>query len=452
MLTNDTYISKLQSNSETHLSAFGWIERILVFFVVMTYSGLWVALLIGPGAENPGMIEIDPGPIARASWYPSYLCLLALLICNYKKLFAALFRFWPILLLFLLTILSITWSINPDITQRRVIALSFTFFFGMYLAIRAPLIDTLKIIAWACLSVAVINLLIIVAIPSWGIHSELHVGAWRGFMLEKNHMGGEMARANLIFLALLFYEGKHENGNVQKIWWFGLLLTILLVLGSTSKTSLIAMIVPYLGLAFYQIAIRNPIFAIITVWIGLSIAGIVYAILAIAPEFAVSLIGKDLTFTGRTDIWALVIDLINQHKFTGYGYGVFWKDPDGPSANIVQVLDWSVPTAHNSWLEIGLSLGYTGLVLVALFTLFALTKSAFLATGKHGPFPFLIVFQLVLFSLSESLLLNQNVNASAIFFFAISYIFIAKKIIPDTDRITISAPRWAQKPRTTKRR
>ncbi|MFC7290154.1 O-antigen ligase family protein [Hirschia litorea] len=452
MLSNDTYISKWHPPIGLKLTPIELTERVLVFFVTLTYSGLWVALLLGPSTESPGMMEVDPGPVARASWFPAYLCLLGLLAVKYKQFFAAIIRFWPVLLLILLTFLSITWSINPEITQRRVIALSFTFFFGMYLAIRAPFLDTLKIIAIAYLCIAIINLLVIVGIPSWGIHSELHVGAWRGFMLEKNHMGGEMARANLLFLALLFYDGKHDNGDIKKIWWVGLGLTFLLVLGSTSKTSLIAMIVPYLGLVFYQIAIRTPILAIIAIWVGLSIAGIGYAVLAIAPEFVVSLIGKDLTFTGRTDIWILVIDLINQHKFTGYGYGVFWKDPDGPSADIVTILDWKVPTAHNSWLEIGLSLGYTGLALVVVFTLFGLIKGAFLATGKHGPFPFLIVFQLVLFSLSESLLLTQNSSSSALFFYALSYICIARKIAPDLDIPKISAPRWAQKPRTTRRR
>lgn len=452
MLNNDTHIAQWHPQTQPASRLWVNLERAIVFIIIVTYSGFWIALITGVPSETPTMVGADPGPIARASWFPAYLALLLLLALNIKKVFFASLRFWPIILLLGLCFASISWSLIPDITQRRVIALSFTFLCGFYLAVRGPLIDTLRIIGWAWVAIAIINILIILGMPHWGVHSELHVGAWRGYLIEKNHLGGEMSRANLLFLALLFYDKKNDNGKPKIIWQAGLLLTWMLILGSTSKTALIATSLPYLGVLFYQIAIRTPILGIISLWAGISLLSLGYAVLTLFPEAIVALIGKDLTFTGRTDIWALVIELIDNHKMTGFGYGAFWADENGPSAFIVNTLDWEVPTAHNGWLEVGLALGYPGMILLFAITLFSLFKAGFLATGKHGPFLFLFIIQIVMFSMSESLLMEQNSHASALFFFFLTYVLIAKKVQSDEGPPPLSAPYWAQPPRTTRKR
>ncbi|ACT59656.1 O-antigen polymerase [Hirschia baltica ATCC 49814] len=452
MFNNDTCLSKWHNSPHSLNGPLYWIERALVFFIVLTYSGLWIAILLGRAAETQSMIAPDPGPIARASWFPAYLALIGLLGLNIKKLGSASLKFWPIILLLGLAVASANWSLDPSLTQRRAIALSFSFMFGCYLAIRAPLVDTLRIIGWAWLTICILNFLLIFGAPHLGVHSELHVGAWRGFMTEKNHLGGEMARANLIFLALVYFDRKTPAGQNKKAWWLGLALTWMLILGSTSKTALIATLIPYLGFLFYSIAIRTPILGLLAFWGGLSLAGIGYAIISISPETVVALIGKDLTFTGRTGIWAIVIDLINQQKWTGYGYGAFWVTPDGPVAFIVNTLEWNVPTAHNGWLEVGLAIGYPGLILIICISLFALGKAAYLATGKHGPFVFLMLFQIILFSLSESILMQQNSHASSLFYFFTAYAFIARKVATDSQTPLLSAPHWALPPRTTKKR
>lgn len=38
-------------------------------------------------------------------------------------------------------------------------------------------------------------------------------------------------------------------------------------------------------------------------------------------------IGKDATLTGRTPLWGQIIQvMLNSHTFTGYGFGMFWRD------------------------------------------------------------------------------------------------------------------------------
>ena len=51
----------------------------------------------------------------------------------------------------------------------------------------------------------------------------------------------------------------------------------------------------------------------------------------IAPDTLLEMIGKDPTLTGRTEIWAYVIQDIWMKPFLGWGYYVFWE-PTNPYA------------------------------------------------------------------------------------------------------------------------
>jgi len=45
-------------------------------------------------------------------------------------------------------------------------------------------------------------------------------------------------------------------------------------------------------------------------------------------------LGRDVTLTGRTSIWAVVLDKISKHPWLGYGYKGFWLGMEGESADV----------------------------------------------------------------------------------------------------------------------
>ncbi|MBB34296.1 MAG: O-antigen polymerase [Hirschia sp.] len=404
-------------------SYFDIFERTITVFAIVGFTNFIAFALLGGADADPTAIFPDVSGPARASWYPIYLAVLIISIVRWRTMLATLPKAWPIILLFTLAFLSIQWSIAPSITVRRCIALFFTLHFGFYLAARAPLLDTLRLLGWTWLAITIISLGFIFLLPSKGIDHDAHVGAWTGFLGTKNLMGGEMARAHLIFVGLLFYDAKHRAA-----WISGLALTALCVLGSTSKTALLAMIAPYGLFAVYMIAHGSVIISLLSIWGAVSFAGIGYFILANFSDELVKLIGKDLTFSGRTDIWELCFFLVSKEKWTGYGYGAFWKVADGPALFLEKTLEWDVPNAHNSWVEVSLSLGYPGLAVLIIMTIMALTKSMHLMTGRHGPIPLMMLLQLIMFSLSESLLLQQNFHSSMLFAFVVSFCLLGKKV------------------------
>lgn len=76
------------------------------------------------------------------------------------------------------------------------------------------------------------------------------------------------------------------------------------------------------------------------------------------------LYGKDITLTGRTDIWAGVWPAIRDKQWTGYGWGGVWVDPSRePTTSILRRIGFVVFHAHNGALELMLELGVVGLAL-----------------------------------------------------------------------------------------
>ena len=122
------------------------------------------------------------------------------------------------------------------------------------------------------------------------------------------------------------------------------------------------------------------------------------------------LIGKERTLTGRTDIWNGLIASVKGSPWLGYGYGVYWLDPLGPSYYVRLHLEWGVPSAHNGWFETWLSAGAVAVGLFALLYLGTLIL-ALDRIGKGGVETYWAVLSTVMFlmfSLSESTILQQN--------------------------------------------
>lgn len=73
-------------------------------------------------------------------------------------------------------------------------------------------------------------------------------------------------------------------------------------------------------------------------------------------------VGRESTLTGRTDLWALLVDM-TVNPIVGAGFESFWLGPR--LEKIWEVFFWGPIEAHNGYLEIYLNLGWTGIVLLA---------------------------------------------------------------------------------------
>ena len=390
----------LQQRNHALFSAFRGLENIIYFLMIFMFSTALVALFL-TDFDN---LEYQ-SPLARSLWYPVYLLVIVLAVRCLPQLLR-LVTFNPLLIgCVLIAGMSFFWSIDPAISLRRSIALLLTTLFGLVLAARydwSGLVQRLALVFWF---MAIVSILISLFLPEYGVHQRVHEGAWRGAWVEKNYMGGVMAKGVIIMLCAFAMRPDRAI-----LWLPGAAMCFLLVLMSTSKTALLISLIGiggFIALRIYRryVVLRFPLILAMMMVIG----GIV-CMLILAPDFAFGLIGKERTLTGRTEIWSGLITSIQQKPWLGFGYGVYWLDPLGSSYYVRLNLEWGIPSAHNGWLDTWLSVGALGVVAFGLFFIFTVIL-AFDRLRKGGTETYWVILSTVMFfafSMSESTILQQN--------------------------------------------
>jgi len=399
-MTGRKYSSNTDARNRMAGRLLYWAEECIVFILIFQFSTALVALLL----TDPSDLE-SKSSLARNLWYPGYLMILFLAVRNLPKLIRmAVFN--PLLILAILWCgLSYLWSIEPDVTLRRSVALLMTTLFGLVLAARYDWNELVGRLALVFLFTALISLVLAVVVPRVGGMQEIHHGAWRGAWLEKNSFGVRMAMGLALMMSAFAMQPKR--------WWLWVPAGILcfgLVVMSTSKAALLAAMVALVGFLIIRVFRRFPILRIPVMYSVVVGLGVIGFLLTFMPDMMFDLIGKERTLTGRTDIWQALVLAIKEKQLLGYGYGAFWHDTNGPSYWVRFSLEWGVPTAHNGWIETWLSVGVVAVILFAIIyvitVLLALDR-----LYRGGVENYWVILSTVLFlmiSLSESTILQQN--------------------------------------------
>ncbi len=379
-------------------SPVGRLEFALLVLILLVFSEAILPRLLT--SED----AVDGSPILRLLWLPIYAIALVGAVWKVRDIFRVCVRLPFLMALLTVCALSFLWSIDPALSMRRSFAILMTTLAGLYLGTRYSWQTLLRALTSVWLVVAVISFVTALLIPSLGRMQEVHVGAWQGLYFEKNQLGGHMARAAIFAAILVIMDGRYRR------LWVGLLgLCIGLVLLSTSKSALLGLCVG-LGVIAVGAWMKQGLRAgLIIIWLGVIAVGAIGAVFLIAPEIVFALLGRDATLTGRTDIWIALAENIVQKPVLGYGYGVFWAPESGPGNWVRDALQWDAPTAHNSWLEVTIALGFIGLAFLMLDFLMTVCRATLAAIDTWvGLFALAFCAQFLLFSLSESVSLQQN--------------------------------------------
>lgn len=378
------------------------LVRPVEFGISVVFLLLFSQGLIGPLFADPA--NPDSSAILRLMWLPVYGATVLFMLARPGAFLRTLNGNWLVVFLSLLTLASVLWSVAPDTTVRRAFALIMTTLFGLWFASRWNWRELILITAASFVLLAFASIAMALVMPSLGIDNEIHVGAWRGVWWEKNTLGAMMAWG-----AVSCYAAGRVDPARWMIWTVAALVCSGLVLLSTSKTALLALLLGTGAVIGIALCRRGFGFAALMLFLLLTTVCGLGLVLAIAPVEAIEALGRDATLTGRTDIWVVLIDQIAARPWTGYGYMAYWAADDGPVFWVRQATDWDVPTAHNGWIETALAIGVPGASLMAVVFLQALLRAAgrlFRGPETYWALVFLTLFGLV--SISESNLLQQN--------------------------------------------
>ncbi|MEQ9553860.1 MAG: O-antigen ligase [Coleofasciculus sp. G3-WIS-01] len=184
---------------------------------------------------------------------------------------------------------------------------------------------------------------------------------------HKNYAGPTMAVSAIILY--LFSVDSPKKYNFILIILATLAFSFVQQAGSGMGRALVVILIALLGfLRFIKRLPPKTAFACMGVFLAIAVC-LIILISENAEYIIVEKLDKDMTISGRTYIWAHVIDSINKHPLFGYGYGGFWQEwrgPDDPSFNVRTPNGFKAMHAHNGFLDLGLDFGWIGLTLFSL--------------------------------------------------------------------------------------
>lgn len=380
-----------------------WADRVALIAALglfLTYSQFWVFAILGEAGDPAS------NSLVRLLYLPAYGAAAIMFLLGPGATLKALSRQPFLLLLLAMVAISTFWSIAPAETFRRTVAIYFTTLGGIMLGARYRWTQLSQILAGSFAAVAVMSFLVAVFLPSFGVMSTLFPGAWRGMWPEKNALGSIMSLGFVVIAAAAVL-----NPRQAKWWWPLAGVALLVLIMSTSKTSLVAMLLGLGGLIFVAMARRNPAAGVATTW--MAILGILMfaGVALFAADLFFEVLGKDATLTGRSKIWEAALRQIEQRPWTGYGYGVVWdqKGAWGPLAWIIKQSGFTPQHAHNAWIEQWLGMGVVGLAAFGLFFLQAIVLAILAVYRDPGAYlavPVVIVYTLM--TLTESVAVTYH--------------------------------------------
>jgi O-antigen ligase len=112
-----------------------------------------------------------------------------------------------------------------------------------------------------------------------------------------------------------------------------------------------------------------------------------------------NLAGKDLTFTGRTFLWASMLQEISNHILLGTGFQAFWS-LSNPSVRILyETFNWLPNQSHNGYIDIMNEVGLVGFILfISMIVNYFLNNIKLI---RPNPWKWLIIIALII-NLQES--------------------------------------------------
>jgi exopolysaccharide production protein ExoQ len=312
-----------------------------------------------------------------------------------------------------LAIFSATWSDAPGVTIRRFIrvaavllcALSFVVLGWDARRFQRVLLPALTLLLGGSLLFGLLR-------PQLGIHQEtspelLH--AWRGLTNNKNSLGDCASMGVILWLHAWL---SRESGRWKAL--AGIAIAGACLLLSRSSTALmVTVMVSGLLLLLCRAPLRwrpalPPLIVtglLITVFYSLVVLKLVPG-LDFLLKPVMLLTGKNMTFTGRTDIWAIVVDHARMHFWLGTGYGAYWIGPLpwAPVYRVVALLNFYPGSAHSGYLEIFNDLGLAGLACLLGFMALFMRDALRLLRFDHAQGALMIALfaQQVMGNLSET--------------------------------------------------
>lgn len=354
-------------HQQTRVSKALWIPMVWLFFCSSRSLAQWLGISTG---TDQASVYLEGNPVDRNLLIVLQVIALMVLINRRRRVGPILRRNWVIGLFFLYAALSMAWSDYPFVTLKHWIKGIGDLLMVLIVFTEPDVFEAIKRLVTRLGFVLVpLSLLLIWYYPSLG---RTHTMDWTpeavGVATQKNGLG---ELCDIYGLALLWrfrnaYNDRKDPNRRLRMLALGTVLAMIVWLlhlsHSMTSTCAFSMAGGVMLLSTRPAFRRRPAF------VHLLIAGVIlctlYALFFQSSGALIQGLGRDSTLSGRTDAWPQFIKLV-KNPLVGVGYESFWL---GDRLQKVWVITQglTINEAHNGYIEVLLTLGWLGEVLLAV--------------------------------------------------------------------------------------
>lgn len=361
-----------------------------------------------------------------------FICVAIIILSKRRHRFSVHFQdnSW-IILLFLYALMSISWSAYSAIAIRSYIRAAGDILMALIILTEDDPSEAIEhVLRRNAIILIPLSVLFVKYYSNLGIfYNRYGDRSWVGVTLGKNQLGILSAFLGVFLVWRIL-------GILHKINLYDAVLLVLifyLLNGAKSATSNVVFILGVLlcaGIKIFKNSVgrmKSIIIFFIVLTIVLQLFLISFQNSSISALFF-SAIGRDTSFTGRTDLWSALITIGSQTPIFGAGYSSFWS---GHIDSLADQFQFRPNQAHNGYLEVFLNLGIIGLtlIIIVLAQTYKRLSNSLGRTGPMGGLLFIFLLMIILHNVTEASILVPTYFLS-FFLLLISIVVVKNDVVP----------------------
>jgi len=345
-----------------------WIPTLWLFFCLSRSASQWLGM--SPPPADVASVYLEGSPIDRAVFIILEVIAMIVVVGRRRRVGSILLQNWPIWLFFSYAALSITWSDYPLVTLKHWIKGIGDVLMILIVLTEPDIPEAVKRLFTRLGFVLLpLSVLFIKYYPQLGRVLNL---SWQmepvGVTTQKNGLGELCDFLGLVLLWRLrsAYNDREDRNRKRRLLALGAVLAMVIWLLWTcnSMTSICALSMA----SIVMLLSTRPAFRRRPALVHLLIVGLfsctLYALFFQSSGSLIENLGRNPTLTGRTDVWKMVFSIPN-NRLLGVGYESFWL------GHRLQEMWKAFPgflvnEAHNGYIEIVLTLGWIGAILLGI--------------------------------------------------------------------------------------
>jgi exopolysaccharide production protein ExoQ len=335
----------------------------------------------GAGGENPGA-----STLLKVQNIAAYLLSIACIFPLIKPVWRELKQNLLIFSVLGWLIISVLWSDMPQTSLVNAGRMTIDLVLVLYLFERYSGNDIQKLILMVGYAAASGSILMVLAFPQYGLQyrGDLSaMGAWEGIFGQKNICGQVMM---LLLLPAFFVKLRGHGAKILLGAYIATALVIIVMTRSAAGWIFSGVCLAFVALLKLMARMNRKDTAVLVA--GIVLGTVTFGAILVANFNTVMYaLGKDPTLTGRTKIWAVLLNSILKRPLIGYGYVSYWHwGLTGESAHFA--LQTRLPgyaSADSGIVELALELGIVGILLYGIVFLCAAKDACYCFRREASP-------------------------------------------------------------------